>query len=280
VTRSSKRRRNRQRAKASAPRVIVTANDDAPYIANDNAQADVGGILLTTDQTRRLRLAEENAASNDHQRKVAGRAALVQLEAEIEAAKARARQAADLVETTALEAARGSAVEVSNDPKSRGRIEVRNRDGLTTAATGRSDAKGRLITPPVIDTIQHAAALRYRVDYEHLNPGRALTPPDPEGARKIVRGGDGWAQRLKDIGDRVRRIDLMICGIDPDADRPMIPSHLPQSHRYRRAMIVIRMVAGEGVSLNAIAKAGAVRERWASALRHALDQAAIVYGLD
>jgi hypothetical protein len=275
----SRRAFRTRKARPSAPRTIRAANDDAPGIANDNDRMEVGGVLLTVDQTRRFRRAEENAASEDHRLKVSGRAALVQLEAEIEAALSRQRIAADLAETAALEAARGSEVVVSNDPKNRGRVEVRGRDGLTTAATGRYDAAGNLLTPPVIDEIQHAAALRYRFDYEHLNPGRALTPPDPAGARKIVRGGDGWAQRLEEIGDRLRRIDLMICEIDLELDEPMLPVHLPESHRYRRAMTVIRLVAGEGVSLNAIAKAGSVRDRWASALRHALDNAAIVYGL-
>jgi hypothetical protein len=256
----------KSKSRPSAPRTIHAANDDAPGIANDNDRIQVGGVLLTAEQTRRFRRAEEHAASEDHRLKVSGRAALVQLEAEIAEAEARQRVAADLVETRALEEARGATIEVSNRPEHRGRIRIASRDGLET-----------LMTAGSLTSNQYAAGLRYRADYEQLDPERGLTPPALDQTRKVVRGGDGWAKKLEEIRTRVEAIDQAIQAEDPTFRGAAAVNPV---HRTGRRVWALREIAGKGANLRALGLSGNSREAVREHLIAALDCAAITYGLE
>jgi hypothetical protein len=254
------------KARPSAPRTIGAANDDAPGIANDNDRIQVGGVLLTAEQTRRFRRAEENAASEDHRLKVSGRAALVQLEGEIADAADRQRVAADLVETRALEEARGATIEVSNRPEHRGRIRIASRDGLET-----------LMTAGSLTSNQYAAGLRYRADYEHLDPERGLTPPALDQTRRIGRGGEGWAKRLEEIRTRVEGLERAIQAEDPTFRGAAAVNPV---HRVGRRVWALREVAGKGSNLSALSSSGSSQLAYSDALRSALDAASIVYSLE
>lgn len=276
---TSARRRRKAQTRASTPR-IIGANDNAPGIANDNLPPiEIGGVTLNGEQSRRFRTAAEQQASSDRMLQGAGHKTMVQLKAEIDAVIAANAVKRDLVETEALETLRGSEFEVSNRQESAGRLRVLTRDGLETLSANRKRKDGRTI-PALLTRNQHAAGLRYRHDYEMLDPERKLTPPSPDRIAGPVHGGDGWEKKRLEIERRIWTIHLMIAGVEVrEGEHSAMPA-LPDRHPARRAIHVLNEVAGKGTNLWNLSTSGSVRFRNSEALKWALDCAAIVYGLE
>jgi hypothetical protein len=121
----------------------------------------------------------------------------------------------------------------------------------------------------------------YRADYERIDPEKMLTPPqlDPEKV-SVVRGGDGWDHKRREIEERVFGIHLMICGVDaPTATERRALPRLPAGHPAVRAILALTEIAGKGANIRDMANSGGVRARIRGDLEFALDACAIVYGL-
>lgn len=263
---SARIRKKRQARKQapSAPRVIG-ANDNI-LTANDNEAVVISGQTLNEGQAKRFRVAVEDEASPELHRRRAGREALLQLEAEIAGAQTIARVANDIAETVALESHRGSVIETSDRKEHEGRKRIASRDGLETLLTAHS-----------ITATQHAAGLRYRADYEMLDPERGLTPPPIDQSRNITRGGEGWAQKKLERELFVRDLEKMIQEEDPTFRGA---NGRTAVERTGRAVWALREIAGKGSNLLSLSNSGSVQARVSEALRLGLDCAAIAYGLE
>jgi len=265
MTRASRRRRSR--CKPSPPPRMIGANDDAPGVANDNAErVMVGGVLLTAEQTRRFRGAEALQALSDPGAVASGRRSMLALEAEIAAAVNRQRIELDRLETRALEEARGEAVEVSDRQEHRGRLRIATRDGLEC-----------LLTIGGITSTEHAAGLRYRTDYEMIDPEKGLSPPPMDQTRRITRGGEGWASKRMAREAFVRDLERQIQS--EDRGFKGAGGHTPID-RLGPAVWTLREVAGKGSNIRALSSSGSVRARLSRGLALALGCAAIAYGLE
>lgn len=266
MTSKAERRRKRQnRQGPSAPRVIG-ANDNAPGAANDNGAIVVSGHTLNEGQAKRFRAAVEDEASPELHRRRAGREAMLRLEEEIAASQTSVRVANDIAETVALETLRGSDIETSDRKEHEGRKRISSRDGLETLLTSHS-----------ITHLQHAAGLRFRTDYEMLDPERGLTPPAIDQSRNITRGGEGWAQKKLERELFVRDLEAMI----QEEDRTFRGANgRSDVERVGRAVWALREIAGKGSNLLTLSASGSVRAATSSALNVALDCAAIAYELE
>lgn len=264
------RRKKRQRyAKPSLPR-IIGANDNIA-VANDNmAPVTIRGVTLTEGQAWRFADAERRIADPDLAVQRSGHRMLEALDAELDARIADRAAAADLEELRGLEALRGLTIGTSKHEASKGAPRA-SRDGLET-----------LLTAGSITRTQHAAGLLYRADYERIDPEKMLTPPqlDPE-KLNVVRGGDGWDHKRREIEERVFGIHLMICGVDAptETERRAMP-RLPVGHPAMRATHALVEIAGKGSNLGDMTNSGSVKARFREDLIFALDACAIVYGLE
>lgn len=264
-----KKRAQRRRQGPSAPRVIG-ANDNAPQAANDNLPpVVVGGLTLSAKQAATYRRALENLSCDDLAKRREGGQALIELEAELSAAHDAIHMEAVKAEIAALERGRGGKLRVEKARDRRGedgeQLRV-SRDGLETLFTAHS-----------ITSIQHAAGLRYRVDYELLDPEKGLTPPAIDQTRKIVRGGDGFAAKRREREEFIRDLEAVIQEEDPtfrgaNGRTPV--------QRLGLAVVTLREVAGKGSNLSSLAASGSGRASMSEALRLALDCAAIAYALE
>ena len=259
------RRKKRQRyAKPSAPRVIG-ANDNIA-VANDNmAPVTIRGVTLTDGQAWRFADAEKKLASADLDMRRVGHRMLEALDQEIDKRLAETATTRDLEELRGLEALRGLAIGVSKHEGSKGAPRV-SRDGLET-----------LLTAGSITRTQHAAGLRYRDDYELLDPEKGLTPPSIDQTRKITRGGDGFAAKRREREEFVRDLEAMIQEEDRTFRGALGRSDV---ERVGRAVWAPREIAGKGANLGQLGDSGAARQRTVSALEIALGCAAIAYGLE
>lgn len=221
---------------------------------------------LTPDQEKRARRANERLASEDPRRVTAARDELLAIAEEVRKRVEAYRRADDNAELEHLEGLRGGVfVEPGrNEPPDRKRIA--SRDGLETLMTAKS-----------ITRMQYAAGLRYRDDYEAIDPEKQLTPPSIDQSRTISRGGDGYALKRREIEERVRDLEAMIQEEDRTFRGPLGRSDV---ERVGRAVWALREIAGKGSNLSAICSGGDARERTARALLIGLDCAAIAYGLE
>lgn len=235
---TSARARRKRQHKPSAPRQIG-ANDNARLIANDNGTPlSIRGVTLTEGQRYRIQIAEARLASDDLANRRAGQRDLEALEQEIEAKGIANDVDAGLAERRGLEALRGYEVGTSQVEGAVG-VARMARDGLETLLTSRS-----------ITLVQHAAGLRYRTDYEAIDPEKGLTPPSIDQTRNIVRGGDGYAQKRREIEERVFGIHCMICDVPPPTskdDRRSLPNW-PKGHPAMRAIYALNHIAGRGTT--------------------------------
>lgn len=262
--RAKKRQRQRARyAKPSAPRVMG-ANDNIAT-ANDNSPVTIRSVNLTEGQAYRFATAEAKLASDDLAVRREGHRILEALDREIDAILTARAAEADLQELRGLEALRGLEIGVSKQPGSAGAPRA-NRDGLET-----------LLTSSSITSTQHAAGLRYRADYELLDPEKGLTPPPIDQSRKIVRGGDGFAEKRAERELFVRDLEAMIQEEDPSFRGALGRSDV---ERLGRAVWALREIAGKGSNLLSLSSSGSVRARTSAGLLVALDCAAIAYGLE
>lgn len=259
------RRKKRQRyAKPSLPRVIG-ANDNIA-VANDNmAPVTIRGVTLTDNQAIRFVDAEAKIANPDLTVQRVGHRMLEALDREIDARLADRAAAEGLEELRGLEALRGLTIGTSKHEASKGAPRA-SRDGLET-----------LLTASSITRTQHAAGLRYRDDYELLDPEKGLTPPSIDQTRKITRGGDGFAQKRREREEFVRDLEAMIQEEDRTFRGALGRSEV---ERIGRAVWTLREVAGKGANLRSLSNSGSVITASSEALRDALDCAAIAYGLE
>ncbi len=279
MTSARERKKRAARRGPSAPRVIG-ANDNHLLGANDDAQIVVRGVSLTKNQALRMLKAESDQASNDLVRRKAGRDAMAELNAEIDLAVLVVERGAQADETVALENRRGNAASVEwvqgkdekgkLEPRPLPRVKITSRDGLETLRTSHS-----------ISANQHAAGLRYRTDYEAIDPEKGLTPPSIDQTRNVVHGGDGYAAKRREIEERVFGIHCMICGIDaPKGEQRASLPALPKGHPAMRAIYALNHIAGRGDNLGDMTASGSVKARIREDLIFALDACAIVYGLE
>ena len=260
------RRKKRQRyAKPSLPRVIG-ANDNIA-VANDNmAPVTIRGVTLTEGQAWRFADAERRIADPDLVVQRIGHRMLEALDREIDARLADRAAAEGLEELRGLEALRGLTIGTSKHEASKGAPRA-SRDGLET-----------LLTAGSITRTQHAAGLRYRADYELLDPEKGLTPPTLDPAlRNIVRGGEGFAQKRREREEFVRDLEAMIQEEDRTFRGALGKSDV---ERLGRAVWALREVAGKGAAVLTLTSSGSMRTLIAEALIVALDCAAIAYGLE
>ncbi|KQS55919.1 hypothetical protein ASG17_07665 [Brevundimonas sp. Leaf363] len=282
------RQRQGQHRAPSAPRVIG-ANDNH---TNDNsAPVVIGGLTLSPDLARSFRKAEADLAATvegpngliapDLPRRREGHLAMLELELALEAQTDAKRMRSVRAEINALEKARGGELSVEKGRDQRGQEGDQwrvGRDGLDT-----------LRTTGGITELQRSAGLRFRTDYERIDPERLLTPPTllREGKTKSG-GGEGYDTKIAESWDRLRTIHLMIAGVpleiaerkggDPNL-RPNMPN-LPAGHPAMRAIHALAEIAGKGANINEMASSGSVRTRIREDLIFALDACAIVYCLD
>jgi len=262
---TSARQRKKRQARASAPRIIV-ANDNGAGIANDNGSLTVSGQTLTEGQARRFRQAVQAEASPDLRQRREGREAMLRLEEEIAAAQQAIRVANDIAETVGLEALRGSQIETSDRKEHEGRKRIASRDGLETLMTTRS-----------LSPNQYAAGLRFRTDYELLDPEKGLTPPAIDQSRNITRGGEGWAAKRTERELFVRDLEKLI----QEEDRTFKGANGRTAvERTGRAVWALREIAGKGSNLRSLTNSGSVQASISVALILALDCAAVAYGLE
>lgn len=259
VDRAKKRQQRRAYAKPSLPRAIG-ANDNVA-VANDNLPpAQIKGVLLTPRQAARFYDADLKSQSNDPDLRKRGQRIFEELEREV-AARLEAKLIEEgLSELSGLEALRGLEITRSKaGPRA-------SRDGLET-----------LLTAGSITRVQHAAGLRYRADYEMLDPERGLTPPALDQSRKITRGGDGYALIKRQREEFVRDLEAMIQEEDRTFKGALGRSDV---ERVGRAVWALREIAGKGNSLLSLSSSGSKRTVIAKALIVGLDCAAIAYGLE
>ncbi|KQW79729.1 hypothetical protein [Brevundimonas sp. Root1279] len=263
--RQKKRDQRRHRyGKPSLPRAIG-ANDNVET-ANDNAvPLTIRGVTLTEGQAYRFADAEQKLASRDLAARRAGHAILDALDREIQARLNSREAEANLKELSALEALRGRIIGTSNFPGAKDAPRA-DRDGLET-----------LMTAGSLTTTQHAAGLRFRADYELLDPEKGLTPPPIDQTRKIVRGGEGFAEKRAEREMFMRDLEAMIQEEDRSFRGALGRSEV---EKVGRAVWVLREVAGKGSNLSSLSNSGSVQKRLSDALLVGLDCAAIAYGLE
>lgn len=260
-------------AKPSAPRMIG-ANDNH---ANDNAApVTIRGVKLTENQRYRMTVAEERIASDDLSNQRLGHLMLEALEKEVQARREGDDVEAALAERRGLEALRGYDIGQSSIEGAVGAPHL-SRDGLET-----------LLTAGSITRTLHAAGLRFRTDYERIDPERKLTPPTllREGKTK-GNGGEGFDVKIAESWARVRTIYLIIAGVEMETaraagdefSRPTMPQ-LPADHPFMRAIHALNEVAGKGRNIRDLASGGRTRTRIRDDLEFALDACAIIYGLE
>lgn len=261
----AKARTRKRYAKPSTPRVIG-ANDNIA-VANDNsAPVMIRGVMLTDSQAIRFMAAEAKIASADRDIQRAGHRMLEALSREIDQKLMEEAVAGALDELRGLEALRGMEIGVSTHEKARGAPRA-SRDGLETLLTAKS-----------ITRTQHAAGMRYRADYELLDPEKGLTPPllDPS-LRNIIRGGEGFAEKRQQRERFIRDLEAMIQAEDRTFRGALGRTDV---QRLGRAVWALREVAGKGVNLLTLTSSGSGRAAIGEALIVGLDCAAIAYQLE
>lgn len=315
--RAKKRQQKRARfAKPSLPRVIgandniATANDNLPEVpdlsrepgvketpgqrifrqmlrrALDERPGPVRGYdpaRLTAEQEKQLRRAEDKLRSGDPRRMESGRKDVEEIAKKVlERIEGHERKIA-LEEIKTLEALRGSEVSEAGRNEPPGRLTVRTRDGLKNLTRAWKDRVTEEMMPPALDPegTLYKAALRYRADYEAIDPERELSPPilDPAKAR-TAHGGENWDMKRREIEDRVFTVKLMICGIDAPkpGERRALP-RLPAGHPAMRAVYALDEIAGKGRALSDMTTSGSAKARIREDLIFALEACEIVYGL-
>ena len=229
------------RRKPSAPRKIG-ANDNRPgerLAANENTPSALDPDPLTRDQLKRLAKAERKMASKDPSIRAAGKREIMALERQREARREAAELEAAKAETLELERLRdpGLVIEDGGPRSPKGQIKLVNRDGLKV-----------LWLDHKLTEAQYQAGRAYREAYEEAE--RSLAS-NAEAVRRRMMGAPGgglnpdWAAARRDRARR-RVIELearVAASTDSAIDRG-------------RRLNCLRMIAGEGMTLYAVAGRG------------------------
>lgn len=305
MSKTDKARKRHQRkagrSKPAAPRMIG-ANDNQPAAVNDNDLADphvkegpsarlfrwlvqrakeeqraalpreqaYDPSRLTPNQMLALKRAEEKLTSGIPGKIASGRDEILEIartvQERIEAQAAEERRD----EVRELEALRGSVVLEAGKSEPHGRLRISSRDGLETLMTAKS-----------LSRCQYAAGMKFRADYERIDPERGLAPLilDPAKVR-VAHGGEHWDQKRREIESRVFSIYVRICESEAVGEdgRGVLP-RLPKGHPHMRAIFALVEIAGKGRSLSDLSSSGSVRTRLREDLIRGLDACEIVYGL-
>lgn len=270
MSKADRKKKRQKHDKPSAPgswRRPVEANDNH---ANDNHErVKVGGVWLNENQALRYRTAQEGIASGVLDRRREGERTLRQIEQEVAERVADKAVQRGLRERMELEALRGQAVGSS-------RIE-----GAVGVAHIARDGLEHLFARKSISKVQHDAGQRFRLDYEKMNPERALAPPQLDPAKvTIPHGGDNWESKKAEAIDRIICIYRMICGIDSKpGDKGMLPL-LSREHSAMRSIAALNMIAGQGFVIAELTSSSRARARMKEDLVFALDACAIVHDLE
>lgn len=253
------RKKRQRRQQPSAPRAIG-ANDNRAS-ANDEAVV-IRGVILNRKQAADLDEAETKLASRDIHVRRAGRELMNALEAEIEKELANRDRKKRESQVEKIAAAKGLDLRRGTD----GTITV-TRDGLST-----------MLSAGAITRAARSAGLKYRADFEKVNSARGLTPPSQDRGRYSA-ANDAWDRSLKDAQTRVRNTHLRIAGVNLRQGEASAMPALPAGHPTMQSIYVLERVAGEGQNLHDLTASGSVRARLSKALVHALECAAVVYGV-
>lgn len=236
---------------------------------------------LRQDEIDAVEAAEAKLKSRDLGLRAEGAATMLRIRKAV-ATRVNKRDVEDgLSERKTLEALRGAHVAKSTRPTDMGGMLISDHDGLESLSAKRTRVNGDPIIPAV-SAIQKSAGLRFRTDYEMVDPEKELTPPTLlRESKSHGGGGEGYAEKRGEAWARMRATHLLIAGIQPSLDpdsRPMMPN-LPEGHPVRRAIFALTEIAGKGRNPNEMTKSGGTRNRLVASLRFALDKAAIVYGV-
>lgn len=283
MSKTDKARKRQQRAKASPPgrfgRKPVEANDNH---ANDNeAPVVLNGVELTGARAVRYSVALARIECPHPNLQCSGHQMMAEIERELAEMAERRQVEAGLEETRRLEALRGNDITASRIQGAKDAPEV-SRDGLKSLTRPYWCPvlkKDRYPIDPGSTT--YAALLRYRADYERMDPERGLTPPaiDPAHIRS-GHGGANWEGKRRESARRVFCIHLMICGIQPSpSGKGESMPVLPRSHPAARAIRALEEIAGRGRLIRDMSSSGSVRTRIKEDLIRAADTCEIVYGL-
>lgn len=308
TSKAQKLRQKRQnRQGPSAPRVIG-ANDNI-QTANDNDPVSVGGVVLNAKLSAAFRKAEKDIGAvqidrdgetvrlrngdpaPDLIRRREGHQALMEIELAITDQLDGQRMQAVRDELAALEKRRGGELSETRLRDRRGQegVEYRvKRDGLITLSTARTDRSTNVRIPPSLSKVQATAGLRYRTDYERIDPERLLTPPTllRDGKAK-AGGGEGFDKKVAESWQRVRTVHLLLAGLPLEVarrtggdehSRPSMPN-LPASHPAMRAILALNEIAGKGASINDMVTGGHARARMLIDLMDGLRACQIVYAV-
>lgn len=244
-------------------------------------QPPVDPARLNRDEQKRLaRLEDDLIAAKTINEKREIRDKIMKIQDDRRAHAESAKQAADIAETTALEAARGSPVAFETiiraeyavdkdgariikngkailEIKKITRLRIAQRDGLEALTKFRKNKAGRIVAIPVLSKTLHAALIQYRKNYEDLDPLKGLRPPRLDG--DVVSGGGGgkdWATELVKKRDEMERIEKKIQAIDPTYQGP---GALRPINKIGRAVHTLREVAGKGNSIVSLGRGDAQR---------------------
>ncbi|MCI3182173.1 hypothetical protein C5708_18170 [Caulobacter sp. CCUG 60055] len=240
---------------------------------------------LTREELKR---AERATRRGDLDGRKLAAAEMQRIEAERDRRAEASRRERDQTETLALEALRGERVEVETvaragaaggEPAGQGtrRLRISTRDGLEMLS--RSGGIGRRL---------YLAGLRYREDFEALDPERGLTPPSWDMARLAGAGrtsaadragrggGDGWARRRAQAAERVAGTERAVQHVDPSY---VGGAGVGPVDKIGRGVLALREVAGKGRCVRHFVSGGTSRARWTDALVAALEVVASRYGL-
>lgn len=215
----------------------------------------VNGQTLNAAQETVWRTANEDIGSGEVARMKRGLAALRRLEREFALRASDSAVRHGLVESVALETARGETVDVKSQATGFARVRVRTRDGLETLR--RSGAIG---------AIQYRAGMLYRDLYEATDPERDLRSHLESLDR---RGGSGegaaeaWAERRLRLSRSMAAIEAKVRLAD----------------RNDRAVRALREVAGHARSIGSMVEGGGAQALYKRALITALDVCAVHFGL-
>lgn len=209
----------------------------------DHLLRNADALALDADARRRLQVAYRLTLGSNAQRNEAGRIAV----------EIRDGLRDDLKVVLAFAEARGERVSAFNDA---GAKRIRSRDGL-----------GSLHTSGAIDDAAFNAGMAYRYCYEQASTGLRSglanaggVPGGKDFARDPALGRDRAELHRAYVMARLAGMERAVAKLTKDGN----------------ALIVLRLVAGEGHTINSISTSGALRQSHTAALREALAAVATV----
>lgn len=267
MSKADRKKKRVKFAKPSAPGPWRRPVGDNDNHTNDNlGPVKIGNVWLTAGQTGRYHAAVQDMTSRDMTKRRAAERTIQLLEQEVRASVEAKSVERGLKERHHLEAMRGIAI---------GKSDI---EGAVGADIVVKDGLAHLFARNAITKPQHDAGLRFRTDYEKLNPERGLTPMLLDPAKEnVTHGGDNWDDKRAEAIDRLQCIYRMICGVDSKpSDKGMLPL-LPRDHPAMRSISALNLIAGQGYMISELVSGSRARARMKGDLTFALDACGIVH---